>query len=144
MIRAVVDANIPVRALIKPRGTVGPILQSLRDAEYQIIYSDPLLTELADVLARPRFAAKYGLSADDAATVLALILLRGEPVLATRRIDACRDPKDNMVLEAAVAGQVDVIVSGDGDLLSMSPFEGIPVLEPATFLRRLTSRHTRS
>jgi predicted nucleic acid-binding protein len=56
-------------------------------------------------------------------------------VLSARRIDACRDPKDNMVLEAAVAGQVDSIVIGGKNLLNLSPFEGIPVLSPTAFLR---------
>jgi len=144
MIRAVIDTSILVRALIKPRGTVGPILQALRDAEYQLVYSEPLLAELADVAARPPIAKKYGLTTDDVAAVLSLILLRGEPVLPALRINACRDPKDNMVLEAAVAGQVDVIVSGDKDLLTLSPFKGSPVLTPAAFLRKLTSHNSRA
>ena len=140
MIRAVIDTSILIRAVIKPRGTVGPILQGLRNADYQLVYSDPLLAELAEVLARPRLPAKYGLTTKDIATVLSLILLRGEPVVPARRIGVCRDPNDNMVLEAAVAGQVDAIVSGDEDLLTLSPFEGIPVLSPAAFLRRLASQ----
>jgi len=140
MIRAVIDTSILIRAVIKPRGTVGPILQGLRNADYQLVYSDPLLAELAEVLARPRLPAKYGLTTEDIATVLSLILLRGEPVVPARRIGVCRDPNDNMVLEAAVAGQVDAIVSGDEDLLTLSPFEGIPVLSPAAFLRRLASQ----
>jgi len=140
MIRAVIDTSIFIRAIIKPRGTVGPILQGLRNADYQLVYSDPLLAELAEVLARPRLAAKYGLTTEDIATVLSLSLLRGEPVVPARRIGVCRDPNDNMVLEAAVAGQVDAIVSGDKDLLTLSPFDGIPVLSPAAFLRTLASQ----
>jgi predicted nucleic acid-binding protein len=77
------------------------------------------------------------LTAEGIGTVLSPILLRGEPVVQTRRIDVCRDPTDNMVLEAAVAGQADAIVSGDEDLLTLSPFEGIPILSPAAVVRRL-------
>ena len=140
MIRAVIDTSILIRALIKPRGTVGPVLQGLRNADYQLLYSDPLLAELAEVLARPRLRAKYGLTTEDIATVLSLILLRGEPVVPARRIGVCRDPTDNMVLEAAVAGQADVVVSGDKDLLTLSPFEAIPILSPAAFLRMLQAQ----
>jgi predicted nucleic acid-binding protein len=57
--RAVVDTSILVRALIKPRGTVGPVLRRLRDGAYTLIYSEPLLEELADVLSRPRIRDKY-------------------------------------------------------------------------------------
>jgi putative PIN family toxin of toxin-antitoxin system len=139
LIRAVIDTSILIRALIKPQGTVGPVLQGLRNADYQFLYSDPLLAELADVLARPRLRSKYGLTGEDVAMVLSLILLRGEPVVPARRINVCRDPTDNMVLEAAVAGQADAIVSGDKDLLTLNPFEGIPILSPAAFLQMLHS-----
>ncbi len=54
-----------------------------------------------------------------------------------KRITTCRDPKDDKFLEVAVAGKADVIVSGDGDLLTMHPFVGIPILPPAAFLRML-------
>ncbi len=90
-----------------------------------------------DVLNRPRLRAKYGLRPEDAAAVLKLILLRGAEVRPTRRITVCRDPKDDKFLEVAVAGRADAIVSGDLDLLVLSPFEGIPILEPAEFLARL-------
>jgi len=137
LIRAVIDTNIIIRAVIKPQGTVGPVLRLLRNGDYILLYSDPLLTELADVLNRPRIRDKYGLSTEDIETVLALILLRGEAVTIIRRIEVCRDPKDNMILEAAVAGGADWIVSGDDDLLTIREFEGIPVVVPAEFLRRL-------
>ena len=137
MIRAVVDTSVRVRAVIKPQGTVGPILRQLRNGAYLLLYSDPLLTEMADVLTRPRLRAKYGLTSEDAATVLSLLLRRGQPVVRSRRIEACRDPGDNIVLEAAMEGKADVIVSGDDDLLALNPFEGIPIITPASFLRLL-------
>ena len=137
MIRAVIDTNILVRALIKPEGTVGPVLRRLRDGDYTILYTEVLLNELSDVLARPRIQVKYGLTQEDIETILALILLRGEPASPTRRVDVCRDPKDNMVLEAAVCGQADVIVSGDEDLLTLHPFEGIPIVGSSDFLSML-------
>ena len=135
--RAVVDASILARALIKPHGTVGPVLQRLRGGAYTLLYSEALLEELTDALGRPRIRGKYGLTDEDVETVLRLILLHGEPVTPTRRITACRDPKDNPVLEAAVAGRADVIVSGDEDLLVLPPFEGIPIVGPAKFLGML-------
>ena len=109
MMRAVVDTNIFVRALIMPHGTVGPVLQRLRNGDYILLYSRPLLEELVDVLNRPRIRNKYGLSEEDIAITLRLILLRGEIVTPTETITVCRDPKDNKFLEVAVAGQADVL-----------------------------------
>src|SRR5262245_37008885 len=107
--RAVIDTNILVRALIKPQGTVGPVLHRLRDRAYILLYSEPLLAELLDVLNRPRIRSKYHLRDEDIATVLALILLRGDAVIPDRHVTVCRDPKDNQVLEVASAGRADVI-----------------------------------
>jgi putative PIN family toxin of toxin-antitoxin system len=135
--RAVVDTNILIRALIKPQGTVGPVLTRLRDGYYTLLYAEPLLDELVAKLALPRIRDKYYLTDEDVETVLALILLRGEPVVPQRRITACRDPKDNVVLEVAVAGEADYIVTGDNDLLVLHPFEGIPIIGPAEFLKAL-------
>jgi putative PIN family toxin of toxin-antitoxin system len=135
--RAVVDTNILVRAIIRPHGTVGPLLLRLRHGEYTLLYAQSLLEELVDVLNRPRICEKYQLTDQDIQTVVSLILLRGEAVTPTERITACRDPQDDKFLEVAVAGEADVIVSGDQDLLTLHPFVGIPILPPAAFLQML-------
>jgi putative PIN family toxin of toxin-antitoxin system len=135
--RAVIDVNILVRALIKPDGTVGPVLRRLRDGAFTLLYSEAIPEGLLDVLSRPRIRSKYHLEESDIGTLLLLVLLRGEAVVPRRRITSCRDPLDDKLLEVAVAGQADVIVSGDLDLLVLSPFEGMPIVEPATFVASL-------
>lgn len=137
MMRAVVDTNILVRAVIKPSGSVGPVLQRLRRRDYLLLISRATLDELVDVLSRPRLRAKYGISDPVLRAVVRLMILRGELVSPQRRIAACRDPKDDKFLEAAVGGRADVVVSGDADLLSLDPFEGIPIVTPARFLTML-------
>jgi len=143
MMRAVVDVNVLVRAMIRPQGTVGPVLDRLRDGDYLFLYSDPVLAELVDVLGRPRIREKYGIADEDVEAILALLLLRGESVAPARRFVVCRDPKDDKFLELAVAGQADVIVTGDEDLIVLHPFEAIPIIGPAAFLARLADQtHT--
>ena len=66
-----------------------------------------------------------------------LVRLRGDLVSPNRQIDACRDPKDNCFLEAAIEGNADIIVSGDKDLLDMADFETIPIVSIAGFLAPL-------
>ena len=135
--KAVVDTNILVRALIRPQGTVGPVLFHLRAGRYTLLYSDATLQELVDVLSRPRIQKKYGLTEEDIRTVVALILLRGERVAPQMTIRACHDPHDDKFLEVTVSGGADVIVSGDEDLLVLSPFRGIPIVSPRRFLEML-------
>ncbi|HYX24601.1 MAG TPA: putative toxin-antitoxin system toxin component, PIN family [Thermoanaerobaculia bacterium] len=135
--RAVIDTSIVVRAVLRPLGTVGPVLRRLRAADYVLLYSPGLLAEILDVLRRDRFRTKYGIQEDDVENLLMLMVLRGEEVLPSTRIADCRDPKDNQILEIALDGKADVIVTGDDDLLVLHPFRRIPIVGPAEFLARL-------
>jgi putative PIN family toxin of toxin-antitoxin system len=134
--RAVVDTNVLIRALIKPDGSVGPILARLASGDYTLIYSDPLLDELLGKLALRRIRDKYSIDADVTEGLLQLLVLRGEHVTPSRRVKICRDP-DDYVIEAALEGGAGFIVSGDDDLIVLSGIEGIPIVSPSEFLREL-------
>jgi uncharacterized protein len=135
--RAVIDTGVLVSALIRRQGTPGDVLRALRDGRFTVIFSVELLVELVDVLGREPFRSKYHLQPDDISVLINLIRLRGELATPRREVTACRDPKDDKFLETALAGEADCIVSGDSDLLALTPFEGIPILRPAEFLARL-------
>jgi uncharacterized protein len=136
--RAVIDTNILVRAMLNPEGSVGPVVDYLRDGRYVFLYSEATLNEFVDVLSRPRMVHRYGITTDEVDALCALVIRRGEPVQSNQTVTACRDPKDNAFLEVAVAGRADVIVTGDEDLEVLDPFEGIPIVSPAKFLRLLS------
>src|SRR4051794_15179876 len=135
--RAVIDTNILVRAMLNPGGSVGPVVDLLRDGRYVFLYSEATLNELIDVLGRPRMVQRYGMTADKVDALCGLVILRGEAVQPSQIITVCRDPKDNKFLEVAVTARADVIVTGDKDLEVLDPFEGIPVIQPARFLHLL-------
>ena len=137
MIRAVVDTSIVVRAVLKPLGTVGPILDLLAEKRYLLLYSEATLEEVIDVLVRPRLRRRFPLQSRDPQTVVDLILLRGEAVKPRHRLTVCRDPKDDKFLDVAVEGHADALVSGDEDLLVLHPFQAIPIVQPAEFLAML-------
>ncbi len=140
MFRAVVDANILIRAVIKPTGTVGPVIRRLRDGVYTLVYSQPLIDELLEKLALPRIREKYHLDDQDVDDLLGLIALHGELVAPTRTIKVCRDPKDDMFIEAAVAGKAEVIVTGDQDLLTLKKYEAVRFITPRVFIARLDEK----
>ena len=135
--RAVLDTNVLVGALIKPTGSVGAVLDALRDGRYVALFSEATLEELVDVLARPRLREKYGIADDVVETMLRLMLLRGEEVRPQVPLSVCRDPKDDKFLEVALEGQADVLVTGDEDLLVLDPFGGVSIVSPGGFLARL-------
>jgi len=137
MMRAVIDTGVFISALIRPQGRTGAVLQALKDKRFTMIYSTDILVEIIDVLGREKFRSKYHISPDDIAALIDLIRLRGELVIPSQKLTVCRDPKDDIFLEAALEGKAEYIVSGDFDLLDMKSFENIPVLRVAEFLARI-------
>jgi uncharacterized protein len=135
--RGVVDTGVLVSALIRRQGTTGEVLRALRDERFIIIYTTPIVVEIIEVLGRDPFRTKYNIQPEDITTLINLIRLRGELVNPVRMVKACRDPKDDKFLEAALAGKADAIVSGDADLLILNPFDEIKILRPAEFLARI-------
>jgi len=132
--RAVIDTNIIIRALIKPVGTVGPVLDRLGAGDFTAIYSEPLLEELLAKLALPRIRKKYDLTDVDVSDLLALLALRGELVEPQRKVKVCRDPDDDRIIEAALEGRAQWVVTGDEDLLSLKNFESVRFVTPRRFL----------
>lgn len=69
--------------------------------------------------------------------VVELIALASHIVRPALTRDLVRDPDDNRVLEAAIAGNADVIVTGDADLLDLQVVERVRILTPADFTDEL-------
>ena len=92
----------------------------------------PLMRELHDVVSRPKFD-RY-VTPSERERFLGLLLRDAHLVEITETIRACRDPKDDRVLELAVCGRADWIVTGDADLLVLDPFRGIRIVKPTDFL----------
>jgi uncharacterized protein len=129
--RVVLDTNVLVSAALKQNSTPAT---AARVVEQHGVLLKSLATErqLFEVLARPYFAPLIGPATRD---WLRSLMSTAELVAITERIVACRDPTDDKFLELAVSGHADVVVSGDGDLLALNPFRGIPIIAPAAFLR---------
>lgn len=130
MRRVVVDTNALVSRLLLPDSVAGRAVRGIVD-EARLLLSDPLLEELARVLARPKFDRYVTL--EERQDFIRLLVRIAEPVPILRRVRACRDPGDDLVLELAVNGRADLVVTGDADLLALDPFAGIPIIPPAAW-----------
>lgn len=126
-LRVVVDTNALVSRLLLPGSAAGRAVRQIVD-ESQLLVSEALLTELARVLARPKFDRYVTL--DECWDFIRLLGRIAVPVPILQRIRACRDPDDDMILELAVNGRADLIVTGDADLLALHPFMGVPIRRP--------------
>ncbi len=131
MLRCVFDTNSVVSAALFADSVPARVLMlALRLGV--VLMSQDLADELADVLARPRFIRYSSVQARK--TLLDNLMQQVEWMEITERIQACRDPEDDKILELAVNGEADYIVTGDDDLLAMNPFRGIDIVTPAGFL----------
>ena len=97
-----------------------------------VLISVPVLLELADVLNRPKFD-KY-VTHDERMRFMVSFLKVAEMIEVSGTITVCRDPKDNKLLELAVSGTANFLITGDKDLLVLNPFRGVEIIAPREFL----------
>jgi len=107
-------------------------MRSLAAANATLLLSRVTFLELASRLDRPKFD-RYR-TREQMSRYLDWLADVAEWIKPSVRIDACRDRDDNRFLEVLVAGQGDVLISGDSDLLALHPFEGRPIVTPRGFL----------
>jgi putative PIN family toxin of toxin-antitoxin system len=126
--RVVLDSNVIVSGL----GWSGPpakVIDAALEGRFALLTSEPLIAELRRVLAYPKLAKVI----DDAERLVDLVEESGEVVQTSSVLAVVDDESDNRVLEAAVDGAADYIVSGDDDLLGLGAFQGISIVTPGEF-----------
>jgi putative PIN family toxin of toxin-antitoxin system len=137
------DTNVWVSAFINPHGFPARLKDAWITGQFDVVVSTPLLEEIADVLTRPRIQAKYGLSTEEIEQFLRLLQKRAFHVTPTGDLHLCRDPDDDLILETAVLGSAQYIVSrdddlkGDDDLVAQMRSRGVEMLSVQHFLERL-------
>ena len=68
--------------------------------------------------------------------IIVFLVFVSEIVITTSQISVIdKDPDDNRIIEAAIDGNADYIVSGDKDLLRLQKFRNIKIVPAAAFLR---------
>lgn len=129
--RYVFDTNTLVSALLFNRSKPGRAL-SAAVARGTLLMSAETAHELGAVLEREKFD-RYVLRATRREFLTAL-LEEAEFVDVSERVEESRDPDDDTFLALAAEGDAAAIVSGDGDLLVLQSFRGIPILTADAFL----------
>ena len=133
--RAVIDTNVIVSGLLRSTGPPAATVTAGEGNVFLWITSPPLLAEVERVLRRPHIRrvvrderiAKFLRDIQELATIV-------DP---NDRLDVSRDADDNRVLEAAIAGNANYIVTGDRDLLELRSYSGIRIVTPADFVKLL-------
>jgi len=123
-----VDTNVFVSAIVLPLSVPRKSVDRALD-QGVLLFSEATMTELAEVLFRPKFDPYCGI--EDRMLFLSQLRSTAEFVPIIQLVRECRDPKDDKFLEVALNGKADLILTGDADLLAMNPWRGIAILSPA-------------
>ena len=128
----VVDTNVWISALVFG-GNPRKVFEKIISDGLTLVVSEQILAETRRIL-----HAKLPDFIEDFEALLMALRLRTVIVkLGSISIHISRDPADNMVIETAVVGQADIIISGDDDLLTIQKYQTIIIIPPADFIKEV-------
>lgn len=130
--RWVLDTNVLISRLLAPSGTAAKAVDHAL-ASGVLLVSEATMTELSEVLARPKLDPY--ISVQDRQNFLRLLGGVSRMVNITHRVQACRDPEDDKFLHVMLNGEAETLVTGDSELLALHRFHGIPIVRPADFIQ---------
>jgi uncharacterized protein len=128
-VKVAFDTNILVSALVFPGGRGEAALQRIVEERDELIISKPILDELLGILGR-----KFSRDAEELAHVAVYLTDLSRSVKPRKKIKAVKDEPDNRILECAVAGRADVIVTGDQALLALREYRVVRLLSLRDYL----------
>jgi putative PIN family toxin of toxin-antitoxin system len=139
VLRAVLDANVVVSALIRPEGPAGRILDRVaRGAGVHAVVSVAILDEYRRSLAYPKVRRCLKLPAAEVNAWVDALVLVADIVAGERTVTVvAADPDDDKYLAGALEGGAAFVVSGDRHLLDVGAYEGVRVVTPREFLEML-------
>lgn len=131
----VVDTNVYVSGITSSWTPPSQIIHAWETNRISIALSQPILSEIKDVLTRPYFIQHLKWTRRQLAQYIDDLRLVAVVVPGTTPVSICRDPKDNMILSCALETGANYIVSGDTDVTVLGEFRNIPILTPREFVR---------
>ena len=137
LVRAVVDANVLISAVLSSRGPSSELVRAARDGGFELIVSELLLTELERAFGYPKLLKRV--PTEKAAAYLSW--LRGHGTVADDPEGpppvSSPDPDDDYLIALAIDRRA-FLVTGDQHLLG--PRDDLPIYPPAEFLQMLADQ----
>ena len=129
--KVVFDTNILVSAPVFPGGRGEAALRRIIEEQDILVLSKPVLDELLGVLGR-----KFSRNAEEIAHVAVFLSELAQYVKPRRRLHVVKDDPDNRILECAIAGHAEAIVTGDRALLTLGEYRGVRIITLRDYLGR--------
>jgi putative PIN family toxin of toxin-antitoxin system len=128
-VRVVFDTNIFVSALARPGGRAEHALVRVIEGRDALILSKPIILETLSVLSR-----KFGKDKEELARVAVFLSDIAQLIEPKRKIRMLADEPDNRILECALEGKANTIVTGDHAILRLERYEGIQIVRLSEYL----------
>lgn len=130
-VKIVIDTNILVSAIVF-RGKPWQILDLALDEFIEAVISPTLISELVEILSK-----KFLLPKEEINSITEDIDDSFTQVYPSKTLNIARDKDDNRVLESAVEGKCQYIVTGDKDLLDLGTFRKVKIVTAQQFLQAI-------
>lgn len=127
--KVVFDTNIFVSALVFPGGNGERAILRIVEEKDRLLLSRAIVGELLDVLAR-----KFARDREELARVAVFLGDLAEVVEPAIQLDVLEDEADNRILECAVAGDAELVVTGDKRMQALERYEGIRIVSLLEYL----------
>ncbi|MBN1292918.1 MAG: putative toxin-antitoxin system toxin component, PIN family [Candidatus Latescibacteria bacterium] len=136
--RIVLDTNVLVSAILSPRSISAQIIRLVLDDTVTLAISQDILDEVYRVIRYPklvRLMKKHDVTPEEVDSIIKRLSRIAVVTPGELKLDVIRDdPSDNKFLACTVESEANFIVSGDHHLTELREFQGIPIVNPATFL----------
>lgn len=129
--KVVFDSNILIAALLFPGGRADAAVGNILDGTDGLLISRPIIQEVLAV-----FAKKFSRDKEELCRVAVVLGELGTLVEPSRRLSVFRDEPDNRILECAVEGKAEGIVTGDKAMLAIGEYEGTRLMTLADYLAK--------
>ena len=127
--KAVFDTNIFVSALAIPGGQAQRAIDLVIDARVTLCISKEIVHEVLGVLAQ-----KFSKGPEELSRTAVFLVELAELVAPRKKVTVLDDEPDNRILECAMTGSADIIVTGDRAMLDLRIYQGIRILSLRQFL----------
>ena len=127
--KVVFDTNILVSALVFPGGRADAALRRIVEEQDQLIISKAIFAELLRVL-----GSKFSRDSEELAHVAVFLSELALTVKPRRRLQVVKDEPDNRILECALTGRAEIIVTGDHSLLALGEYKGVRIIRLREYL----------
>ena len=129
--KIILDTNIWISFLITK--DFKKLDSLINKGNIRLLYSNELLEEFISVAQRPKFNKYF--TKEDIESLLNIFDSYGKIIKIKSDVKECRDIKDNFLLNLAVNGKANYLITGDNDLLTMQIIHKTKIVSISEFLK---------